>query len=139
VSLVYVDSSALIKLLILESESATVLEALNEHLSDGSHIATSALAKIELNRVRVRIDRSGPAEARFTVEDVDAILDSVALIQITDEVLDDASKIEHHVKSLDAIHVATAMQLRDELSSVITFDENMRQVGQLLKLPVTNV
>ncbi len=136
---VYVDSSALVKLLLLEPESESVLEIVNQHMDDGAHVVTSTLTKVELNRVRVRLDQTGPVASRFESKAVDVLLDSVAQIQITDQVIDDAALIEHHVKSLDAIHLATALQLGDELEALVTFDENMRRVGELLNLPVSNL
>ncbi len=138
-SAVYVDSSALVKLLLLEPESKSVLDIVNGHLNDGTDVVTSTLTRVELNRVRVRLDQSGPVESRFTARAVDVILDSLAQIQITDHVIDDAAEIEHHLKSLDAIHLATALQLEDELDSLVTFDENMRRVAALLALPVSEL
>jgi predicted nucleic acid-binding protein len=139
VSAVYLDSSALVKLLLREPETESVLDIVNRHVDDGMHVVTSALTKVELNRVRVRLDQAGPVESRFPASAIDHILDAIALIEITDQVVDDAADIEHHVKSLDAIHLATALQLGDELEELVTFDANMRRVGQLLELPVSGL
>ncbi len=138
-SVVYVDSSALVKLLVLERETESVLNVVNQHLGDGTQVVTSTLTRVELNRVRVRLDQTGPDEARFAASAIDEILDAVALMQITNEVIDEAAVIEHHVKSLDAIHLATALRLGEELEELITFDDNMSRVGQLLELPVSDL
>jgi predicted nucleic acid-binding protein len=133
VSLVYLDSSALLKLLIEEEESAQLTGVINAYLTSDVRLVTSALTRVELNRARIRNDIGG-GQPRFDVHSQDAVLDALDIIQITENIVNNASSIPFHVKSLDAIHLATADVLRDDLEVLITFDENMLRVGKLLHL-----
>lgn len=127
-SLVYMDTSALLKLLLRETESEQLLFEFNRLIVSGATIVSSALARVELNRARIRNDLGGP-HARFDLLQQNIVLDSINLLGITDEVIEAASSITFHVKSLDAIHIATADLIRDDLDSIITYDDNMLRVA----------
>ena len=58
-SLVYLDSSALLKLLVEEAESERLTDAINSYLASDVRLVTSALAKLELSRARIRNDVGG--------------------------------------------------------------------------------
>jgi len=133
VSLVYLDSSALLKLLVEEAESERLAGVINSYLATDVRLVTSALAKVELSRARIRNDLGGASD-RFEARAQKSIFDILDVIQITEQILDVASSIPHHVKSLDAIHLATADVLREDLEVLITYDDNMLRVGKLLNL-----
>jgi len=88
---------------------------------------------VELSRARIRNDLGGASD-RFEARAQKSIFDILDVIQITEQILDVASSIPHHVKSLDAIHLATADVLREDLEVLITYDDNMLRVGKLLNL-----
>ena len=72
------------------------------------------------------------AEALATVREG---LRRVDLVGIDDRILDAAGTLEPRVlRTLDAIHVATAMALGDDLEAIVTYDERMVEAGRLLGL-----
>jgi predicted nucleic acid-binding protein len=108
----YVDSSALIKLVVPEAES----EQLRLELARWNRHASSALARTEVVRAAARVDDSARERAR-------RIVDAISLIAVTDEILDRAAELEPAaLRSLDALHLASALSLADALGSVVTYD-----------------
>lgn len=114
-SLVYADSSALVKLVDEELESA----ALRTHLGATPRVASSALARVE-------VLRAARTYGSTAIERAQRVLRTLELVPLTDTVLDAAAALDDAVlRSLDAIHVASAMLLRQELSEIITYDRRM--------------
>ena len=64
------------------------------------------------------------------------VLDEIDLIQLDDELLDLAADLEGPLRSLDAIHLAAALELGDELEVVVTYDARMTRAAEALGLPV---
>jgi len=116
VSVTYVESSALAKLVVVEVGSG----ALRGHLR-GRSLVTSALTRLEVARA---VRRAGvPA-----VPTLEEVLGTVTVIAIHDEVLRRAGQLDPPaLRSLDAIHLATALHLAEELDNFITYD---RQLGR---------
>jgi predicted nucleic acid-binding protein len=123
-SLVYVDSSAYLKLLILEYETATV-EAV---LSEWPDVVSSELLDVEMHRAAYR--------ARVPAADCDALLDAVTLIALDDSIRRHARRIAHPLlRAGDAIHLATAASLGAELGLLLAYDKRMLQGALLEALP----
>ena len=124
---VYLDSSALVKLVLLEAESA----ALRRYLKQHAERVSSALAKVEVARA-VRA-QGAPARAR-----ADRVLARIRILRIDDDVLTRAADLDPGVlRSLDAIHLASALALGADLEAVVTYDGRMRDAARLLSLEVT--
>jgi uncharacterized protein len=125
VSAVYLDASAFVKLAVEEPETA----ALRRFLADrGQRRVSSALLRTEA----LRAVRHLGAEALATVREG---LRRVDLVGIDDRILDAAGTLEPRVlRTLDAIHVATAMAVGDDLEAIITYDERMVESARLLGL-----
>jgi predicted nucleic acid-binding protein len=120
--LVYLDSSALVKLAVREPESA----ALRRHLRRRSEWVSSALARTELTRALLRY---GPP----ALEAARAVLARCDLIRVTDRVLTAAgTMLPFELRSLDAIHLASADCLGDELAELITYDHRMADAARSL-------
>ena len=64
------------------------------------------------------------------------LLDRVDLIELDDELLDLAADLPEPLRSLDAIHVAAAMELGDQLEALVTYDAQMTRAAEALGLPV---
>jgi uncharacterized protein len=114
---VYLDTSALGRVLLGEPDRPAVLEALSDF---DQHVA-SRLLRIELRRLALRHD---------LLADADRLLGAVALVPISEPVLDAAETIlPREVATLDAIHLATAVQLASEevLEAVMTYDARLEQ------------
>lgn len=113
--LTYVDSSAIVKLAVAEPESA----ALRRHLSRRQPLVSSALARTEVARALMP---SGPeAVARGEL-----VLRRIQLLRVNDRVLGDAGQLTPvELRSLDAIHLASARRLGSSVKQIVTYDERM--------------
>jgi len=128
VSVVYLDASALVKLVVREPESVALMEFLREHPDRVS----SALALAEVPRA-LRRARFGAAERRRARE----VLARVALVDIDPRALAAAAAIEPPtVRTLDAIHLATALALREDLAALVTYDRRLAVAAERADLPV---
>lgn len=120
--LTYVDSSAIVKLVVAEPES----KALRRYIARRQPLVTSALARTEVARA---LKPSGPdAVARGH----DA-LRTIQLLRVNDRVLSEAGRMEPaELRSLDAIHLASARQLGAAVKQIVTYDERMATVAQAI-------
>ena len=122
----YADTSALAKLVLREPGSA----ALRAALRDAGELVASALVTTELTRAarRVRPDL-GPRIA--------ALLDTLFLVDLDRDILTAAAALPPpEVRTLDAIHVATALVLGDALDAVVTYDSRMGEAARAAGLAV---
>lgn len=116
----YLDSSAIVKLVVTEPESG----ALRSHLSRRRPLATSALARTEVARAVLSL---GPAAVRRGEE----VLQRMQVLRVTDRVLVAAGSMwPANLHSLDAIHLASAMQLGATLRGVVTYDVRMADAAR---------
>lgn len=118
---IYVDSSALIKRAVDEPESDSVDAALEAYVDADHALVSSSLAWIEVSRaLRSRLDGAHDEIG----EAIDVSLSGVAEWTITPEVVSLARRIGPTVlRSLDAIHVATAVLL--DADRLISYDERV--------------
>ena len=124
--MVYLDSSALVKLVVVEPESS----ALRRYLAAEPERASCALARVEVIRA-VRLH--GPS----TVSRAQRLLQRLNLVEVDDELLEAAAALDPRIlRSLDTIHVAAAQLLGEELTAVVTYDRRMAAAAQLLDLTV---
>lgn len=114
-SAVYVDSSALVKLVVAEPESA----ALRAFLDAQSPLLSCAL-------VRVEVPRAVAPQGASALRRASLVLDRLRLLAIDDALLDEAARISPKImRSLDAIHLAAAQAIGEELRAVVTYDRRM--------------
>jgi predicted nucleic acid-binding protein len=123
----YLDTSALVKLVIEERESV----ALREFVAR-AEVASSLLARTELLRA-VRRYPDGKA-----VDRADDVLDRMRLIPVDELQFVEAGRIPPlGLRSLDALHVVSALRLlRAGLQAVVTYDERMAEAARMHGLPV---
>ena len=122
----YLDSSAIVKLAVAEAESS----ALRRYLRRRKPYVSSALARAEVARALLP---NGPAAQGRG----DAVLARIDLVRVSDTVLRAAGALlPEDVRTLDAIHLATAQQLGDDLARVVTYDTRMQAVAEHLGLDV---
>jgi uncharacterized protein len=126
--LVYVDSSALVKLVIEEPES----EPLDRHVSAGRLMATSRVALVEVPRATA-IANPEPAARR----DALGLLESCMLVDVSEALLRSAAELASaSLRTLDAIHLASALRIgADEL---LTYDRRLFEAGVEQGLTVTS-
>jgi predicted nucleic acid-binding protein len=112
---IYLDSSAFAKLVMVEPESA----ALSSHLRSWTVRVSAALLRTEVLRAAMRTSQDHVARARQQLR-------HVALIEIDRDLLDRAGTLAPpEVRSLDAIHLAAALSLGDDLAEIVTYDDRM--------------
>ncbi|MGI8661542.1 MAG: PIN domain-containing protein [Thermoleophilaceae bacterium] len=122
----YLDSSALVKLIVTESET----DALVSHLAGAARMTSSSLVEVEVVRA-VRKGGAGlVADARRALDEIELIALDEPLLRAAADLADDA------LRTLDAIHVAAAQTLGDDLAEVITYDRRMIDAAGALGLPV---
>lgn len=122
--MLYIDTSALVKIVQMGPES----QALLAYLETAGPVATSALSDVELMRAAHRKDKQHVVQAR-------AVLDRLPIIGISAPILRTAGNLlpGTHLRTLDAIHLAIAMTL-PSLSYICTYDLRMIDSAELLGL-----
>lgn len=119
---VYLDSSAIVKLAVLESES----EALRRHLRRRRPLVSSALARTEVLRALLPEGDEAIAVGR-------RVLASLDIVRLNDRVLDlAATLLPTTLRPLDAIHLATAARLGSDLAEIVTYDDRMADAARAL-------
>lgn len=111
-AVVYLDTSALGRVLLDEPDGPAVLRELRQY----ERRVASRLLRIELRRLALRTGR---------LPDADPLLASVALVPLDAELLAAAETLPPaNVATLDAIHLATAVRLAEAglLDAVMTYD-----------------
>ncbi len=121
----YLDSSALVKLIAIEAETA----ALRQELRRWPDRASSLLATVEVTRTARSLGGHAPALAARILAGlrllaIDPIVPAVAQIGGT------------ALRSLDPIHLATAVSISGELGALLTYDHRMVSEGQAIGLRV---
>jgi uncharacterized protein len=99
----YVDSSSLLIWVLGQPGHEGVRSAIEEWLNDDGQIVSSRLLGLEVRRVLVRIRLTGHEVLPASQE----LLELVAQLPVSEEVWGRAAAIEQHVRTLDAIHLAT--------------------------------
>ena len=124
-SALYLDSSAFVKLAVEEPETVALRAFL---AAPGNRRVSSALLRTEALRAVRHLGSDALATVREGLRRVD-------LVGIDDRILDAAGALEPRVlRTLDAIHVATAMALGDDLEAIVTYDDRMVEPATLLGL-----
>ena len=128
----YLDSSAVIKLLVPEEESNALRNFMVSATPSG---VSPAFAASEIARTEVLC---AVAKAGGSLVSARRVLGSITLIRLGTGITDYAGRLCHHLatRSLDSLHLATAMSLVDSLSAVVTYDSRMSQSATTLGLTV---
>jgi len=129
-SLFYVDASALVKV-ILDEEGAYALRSYLE----GANLTSSQLVLTEVPRALRRTAAGAPGLAlKEVLEQAGRLIDSMALRPVDDALLIGAGMLaEPALRSLDAIHVATAIHLHP-IDAFVTYDKQQAAVARLAGL-----
>ena len=111
----YLDSSAIVKLAVREPESL----ALRRYLRRKQPLVSSALARTEVLRALLSAGNEATIRGR-------AVLQRIDLVRVNDRILNAAGALRPpELRSLDAIHLATAQELGTELRALVTYDDRM--------------
>jgi predicted nucleic acid-binding protein len=124
--LAYLDSSALVKLVLEEKETA----ALTSFLREWPARVSSVVAYVEVHRA----SRREAVEATLRAEEV---LELVNLIELDHAILDTARAVEPaDLRSLDAIHLASALSLGADLGAFASYDRRLNEAAERAGLEV---
>ena len=125
--MIYLDSSAIVKLARQESET----DALRAWLAANPRpLTTSALARTEAARALIRTEPAALPVLR-------AVLAVLHQKPVTDTVLDAAASLPGAMmRSLDAIHLATAEELAPTLTWFVAYDKRLAEAARSRGLPV---
>jgi len=117
----YIDTSALVKLVVAESETTALRAWLDEA---DRHLVACDLVRTELMRAVRRVVPDRVLQAR-------EVLDVITLVEVTAAVFEEAGRLESaDLRSLDAIHVASALDLGDSLEGLLTYDDRLGRAAQ---------
>lgn len=114
---IYMDTSALVKLVVAEDESRSLRSFLRERTED--NLFSAALARTELLRAVSPNGTQAIADARKLLSGLDTVV-------LTRQLLDDAGTLQPMLlRSLDAIHLVAAQRAGDTLRAVVAYDARM--------------
>ncbi len=123
----FLDASAFVKLLIVEPESMELRQWIR-----GRDLASSDLLRTEARRAVA----GEPAEVRRNCE---RLLDEIPKIRLVPAVLDRAGELPGQgLRSLDAIYLACALRLGDDLSGIISYDVRQLAAAKELDIPTSS-
>jgi predicted nucleic acid-binding protein len=123
----YIDASAAAKLVLEKPESRALARWL---AAKGRVAVTSHLTRTELIRATRRLVPDRMSEAR-------AVLDAMTVVTVSTAVFERAATIDREsLRSLDAIHLASATELGDELDELVTYDARLAEAALAYGIPV---
>ena len=125
----YLDASALVKLVVPEPETSALAAA----LADLPDTVTSVIGAVELRRAMV----AAGATEEAAVGRANAVLERTTLVALTDEIRATAEAFpEPGLRTLDAIHLATAIALGSTLGALVAYDRRLTASALDIGLPV---
>ncbi len=117
----YIDTSALVKLVVAETETAPLQDWAEREQRD---LIACDLARTELRRAVRRVAPDRVTRAR-------AVLDSITLTAVTLAIFEEAGRLDPAaLRTLDAIHLASALDLGDDLEGLVTYDDRLAAAAQ---------
>lgn len=128
--MIYLDAAAVVKLVRIEPESHALLGWLAERSS--ARRVSSSLIEVEVSRA---VRRFAPT----ALSQVPAVLDSLHQYEIDASIRRSAASLpDPMLRSLDAIHLATALELGDELQQFVSYDRRLLAFASKAGLPVAS-
>jgi predicted nucleic acid-binding protein len=132
-SLLYLDTSAALKRIKLEAESPALEAYVSGQMALGCIPVSSELIRTELARA---MSPGGSTAA----QQVALLLEGLEQIPVTRAILDQAGALlpGHRLRSLEAIHLASALGLGAELSVLVSYDGRMLELARQLGIVTAN-
>ena len=128
--MIYLDSCAVIKLLKAEPESSALVKWLGDR---------SAVPKVSSALLEVEMSRALHRDAPHLLGELPAVLNRIHRFDMTESVRARAAEYRYpNLRSLDALHLATADMLSDELEAFITYDRRLAAYADTAGLSVTS-
>jgi len=122
----YLDSSAILKLIFAENERRSLVKAIGS-----AGLTTSIISRVEIIRT---VQRSAPS----AVDNAQDVLAQFFFVPINDAVIRIAESFTASttLRSLDAIHVASALFTQNLIFGIITYDKSMKISAERLGIRV---
>lgn len=124
--MIYLDASAMVTLIVERTYDDELREYLAGHASSRPY--TSTIGFVETVRT---CDSIGAFPGLMT-----RLRHEYQEVRVTDEVRDDAARLPGRLRSLDAVHVASASLLGSDLVALVTYDQRMADAARGAGLPV---
>ncbi len=125
---VYLDASALLKLVVVERES----NALAAELERWPDRVSASIVRVEIHRA---LHRAGLSKSLHDA--ADAVLEGLTLMRVDEHVLGRAATFRNpQLRALDAIHLAAALSIGDDPAAFITYDAKLARAAELEQLTV---
>jgi hypothetical protein len=121
----YLDTSATAKLLVAEPESTALVDFLR---SAGTPLVTSRVGIVELRRVGRRVEAGA--------DRADALAASLVVVEFDATIERQAIELDPGLRSLDAIHLATAVVAADSIDGFVCYDMRLGAAAEALGLAV---
>jgi len=116
----YLDTSAVVKLVAAETETAALTAWIAAEQND---FVSCDLLRTELFRTVRRSSPDSVTRAR-------SVVDSITILAVPSSTFERAGELAPPtLRSLDAIHLATALELGDDLDGLVTYDERLAAVA----------
>lgn len=126
--MIYLDSSAVMKLVRAEPETDALREWLEKNSAES--LVTSELGRVEVLRAARRVDEPTVAQAR-------AVIDFFDLVPLDRAVQDRACGLgSAALCALDALHLASALLIKGDVSSFASYDVRLAEAAADAGLPV---
>lgn len=126
--MIYLDSAAVVKLVHAEPES----QVLRDWLSDRAETGWLSSVLVEIESFRALARHSPEAITRLP-----SVLDLIDLVELNPGIRILAQTVTRvTVRSLDAIHLATALHVRGQLTSFVTYDKRLADAARMAGLTV---
>lgn len=123
----YLDTSATTKLILTEDGSAEMHRWVRTHPDS---VTSSELLRTELLRTVRRFRPEASTQATELIRSITLTTPTVSTYEL-------AARLEpRSLRSLDALHLAAALELGDELEGIVTYDEQMVEAAGLLGIAV---
>jgi predicted nucleic acid-binding protein len=124
---IYLDTSAFLKTVWREAESQALLRAVGDRPT-----ISSALLAVETRRSTLRVDAAMLPRA-------DVLLGEVTQVELSNTLLESASRLPGaHLRTLDAIHLATALLIREELDVLLSYDQRLLAAADAHGIPTAS-
>ena len=128
--MIYLDSSALVKLAVAEPESPGLISWL---------AAQPNLVRVASSVIRVEVPRAVWRAEPSALPESHLVIRRTAEIELTDEVLSKAASVRPvTLHAIDAIHLASALILRQELTSFVSYDKRLLAAARDAGLPTAS-
>ena len=123
----YLDTSALVKLVVAEAET----DALRQWLSETPRQAVACdLVRTELMRAVRRVAPDRAARAR-------QVLDGLTLTEVTPSIFEQAGRLDPvELRTVDAVHLTAALDLGDDLEGVVSYDDRLSAAAERVGVAV---